>query len=89
MEEEPEYDVSPDPRTPPIKENPIRTLEIIEPDSLPPGTGLAVGFRGRQYAVRYDSGYQWNAKAFSMLYQLFQMSVSTVTTAGPTIAIAK
>jgi hypothetical protein len=89
MGEEPEYDVSPDPRTPSLSENPARTLEIIEAASLRSEVRVAVGFRGQQYAVRPQNGYQWNQKAFSLLNQLFQMSVSTSAPTGPVIAIAK
>jgi hypothetical protein len=89
IQEEPEYDVPPDPRTPSIKENPARTLEIIEARRLPPDVGLSVGLQGNQYAIAPQTGYQWNRKAFSLLYQLFQMSVSTVVQTGPAITISK
>jgi hypothetical protein len=39
--------------------------------------------------VRQETGYQWNKKAFSMLYELFQMSVSNVEPTGPAITISK
>ena len=45
IEEEPEYDVAPDPRTPPISENPPRTLEILEARRLPPGADLSVSLK--------------------------------------------
>jgi hypothetical protein len=89
MEEEPEYDVAPDPRTGSIRDNPIHTLEIVEAKSAPPGHNLFVQLNGRFYAVRAENGYQWNRKVFSLLYQLFQMSVSTVVQTGPAITIAK
>ena len=89
IEEEPEFDVAPDPRTPPIRENPVRTLEIVEARSLPSDAGLSVDLRGYHYAVGPQTGYHWNRKAFSLLYQLFQMSVSTVAKTGPAITIAK
>jgi len=89
IEEEPEYDVPPDPRSPSISENPPRTLEIVEARRLPPEVGLSVGLNGYHYAVRPQSDYQWNRKVFSLLYQLFQMSVSTVTESGPAITISK
>lgn len=85
--EEPEYDVQPDPRTPRISENPVRTLDIAESHDDPGGISVEVG--GFHYAVRAEHGYQWNKKAFSVLYQLFQMSVSTVEHNGPGITIAK
>jgi hypothetical protein len=89
IEEEPEYDVPPDPRTPSISENPPRTLEIIEARRLPPGVDLSARLQGYQYAVQPQSGYQWNQKAFSLLYQLFQMTVATVPPSGPAITISK
>ena len=89
IEEEPEFDVAPDPRTPQIQENPVRTLEVVETRRLPSGAGLSVDLHGLHYAVGPQTGYQWNRKAFSLLYQLFQMSVSTVVQTGPVITIAK
>jgi hypothetical protein len=87
--EEPEYDVRPDRRSPVISENPVRTLAIVEARKLPPGAGLSVQLHGLNYAIRPETGYQWNRKVFSLLYQLFQMSVSKVTDNGPAITIAK
>jgi hypothetical protein len=84
--EEPEYDVAPDPRTPVVNENPAHTLGIT-------ASKVAVGerairYRGTYYAVTPQAGYQWNKKAFSLLYQLLQMTV-TQPTSGPSITIAK
>ncbi|HSI04382.1 MAG TPA: hypothetical protein VLC93_07905, partial [Myxococcota bacterium] len=87
--EEPETDVVPDPRTLPVSENPIVTLEVVEAPEPPEGAGFSVALNGKHYAIRPQQGYQWNLKAFSMLCQLFQMSVATVTSTGPSIAIAK
>jgi hypothetical protein len=89
IHEEPEYDVPPDPRSPSIQENPPRTLEIVEAPRRPAGAPLSVELNGSHYAVRPQAGYQWNRKVFSLLYQLFQMSVSTVAPSGPAITIAK
>jgi hypothetical protein len=89
MGEEPEFDVPPDPRTPPITENPATTLEIRESREAPAGGAVSVRLDGRYYAVAPQSGYQWNQKTFSLLYQLFQMSVSSVAAPGPSITIAK
>ena len=50
IEEEPEYDVPPDPRTPSISENPPRTLEILEDRRRPSDAGLSVELQG--YALR-------------------------------------
>jgi hypothetical protein len=89
IDEEPEYDVPPDFRTPSLRENPPATLEIVEARRLPPEAGLSVELNGYHYAVRPQSDYQWNRKVFSLLYQLFQMSVSTVVQPGPAITISK
>jgi hypothetical protein len=49
----------------------------------------SVELNGLRYAVKPQVGYQWNAKAFSLLYQLFQMTVTSVPNPGPAITIAK
>jgi hypothetical protein len=87
--EEPEYDVPPDPRTPPISENPVHALDILETDRVPSGVDVSVALNGYHYAVRPETGYQWNRKAFSLLYQLFQMTVPALPQTGPAITIAK
>jgi hypothetical protein len=89
MAEEREYDVAPDPRTASIRENPVHTLEVVERDSSPPAPHLSIELNGHYYALKDDTGYAWNRKVFSLLYQLFQMSVSTVVQTGPAITIAK
>ena len=61
----------------------------METRQQPPGADLSVEWHGHYYAVQPQSGYQWNKKAFSLLYQLFQMSVSTVEQSGPAITISK
>lgn len=89
IEEEPEIDVAPDPRTPVISENPVRTLAITETREAPLGGDLSVQLNGYHYAVRAQQGYPWDKKAFSLLYQLFQMTLSGVKESGPAITISK
>jgi hypothetical protein len=89
MDEEPEFEVPPDTRTPVIGENPTHALEIAESLRPPPNDDLSVKLRGHYYFVQPQSGYQWNMKAFSLLYQLYQMSVSTAEQTGPAITISK
>jgi hypothetical protein len=89
MAEEPEFDVAPDSRTPNITENPAHILDVTESHSPPPGHELSVEWQGNYYALRAETGYQWNKKAFSLLYQLFQMSVAPVDKTGPAITISK
>jgi hypothetical protein len=87
--EEKEVNVAPDPRTPPVAENPVVTLEVVGGPRPPDGAGFSVALNGIHYAIRPQQGYQWNLKAFSLLSQLFQMSVATVADTGPPIAIAR
>jgi len=87
--EEPEFHVAPDPRTPHLDENPVHTLEIEVGNATPKGASLSVDLGGHTFAIRPERGYQWNKKAFSMLCQLFQMSVAPTTPPAPLITIAK
>src|SRR5262249_17376893 len=87
--EELEFDVPPDPRTPPVAENPRLTLEIVESGEPAESGALAVNVNGFYYSVRAQAGYPWNQKAFNMLAQLFQMSVSALPSPGPAITISK
>jgi len=87
--EEPEFHVAPDPRTPRIEENPVHALEIAVTRSTPKGASVSVDLAGRSFALKPERGYQWNKKAFSMLCQLFQMSVAPTTPPPPLITISK
>ena len=89
IEEDPEFDVAPNPSTPPVTENPVHTLEIVEANQVPLRADLSVATHGFYYSVREQNGYQWNKKAFSLLYQLFQMSVYADQKSGPVISISK
>jgi len=89
INEEPEFNVAPNPLTPPVTENPAHTLEIAETSQAPFGADLSVASHGFYYSVRDQAGYQWNKKAFSLLYQLFQLSVYAEEKSGPIITISK
>ena len=52
-------------------------------------TDRAVRYHGHYYALAPETGYQWNKKAFVLLYQLFQMTVVKPASAAPSITIAK
>jgi hypothetical protein len=89
--EAPEYHVDKDPRTPPVHENPVHTMEIAWSDSAPSGADLSIQSHGKHYAVNTTGPLaRWNREAFQMLYLLFQMTVSEVPRVGvPSITIAK
>ncbi|HEX8874627.1 MAG TPA: hypothetical protein VF780_08355 [Nitrosospira sp.] len=93
LEEEPEYDIEKDPRTPPIKhdENPVSTMEVVVSDSESPQADLSVRTHGRYYAVNTSGpNARWNQDAFRTLRLLYQMTVTDLPRSGvPSITIAK
>jgi len=91
LEEEPEYHVDKDPRTPEVHENPVHTMDLLLSDSAPSGADLSIKSHGKYYAVNSTGPLErWNRQAFQMLYLLFQMTVSEVPRVGvPSITIAK
>ena len=90
IQEEAEYHVEKDSRTPPVLENPVRTLSILESLSPPSDEDLVVEYNGHHYFVKDGPDDTWNREAFRLLYQLFQMTVSEVSRVGaPSITIAK
>jgi hypothetical protein len=91
VEEDPEYHVDKDPRTPPVLENPAYTMELLLSDGSPSEADLSIQYHGKYYAVNTTGPLaRWNREAFQMLYLLFQMTVSEVPRVGvPSITIAK
>ncbi len=91
LDEEPEYHVDKDGRTPDVGENPVKTMDVVVSSSLPSGLDLAMKSHGHYYAVNtIGSQARWNREAFKLLSQLFQMTVTEVPRAGvPSITIAK
>ena len=82
----PEYDVAKDPRTGPIARNPRRTLAIEETDTRPVDAALRFSYAGRYYWLPNTA---WDREAFSLLYQLFQMTVTDVSKVGVPVTISK
>jgi hypothetical protein len=91
LEEDPEYHVDKDPRTPTVRDNPVHTMELLLSDGAPSGADLSIQSHGKYYSVNTKGPLaSWNRKAFQMLYLLFQMTVSEVPRVGvPSITIAK
>jgi len=89
--EEPEYFVEKDPRTPPVAENPEKTMDLLVLDNAPAGSDLAVQSHSRYYTVNATGPQaRWNREAFKLLSQLFQMTVTEIPRTGvPSITIAK
>ncbi len=87
---EPEVDVSKDPRTPPVSENPVSALAIRVTDDKPNDTLLAVNYDEQYYSVARDPTYPWNETAFRVLAQIYQMTMSELPKGSvPTITISK
>ena len=91
VEEEPEYAVEKDSRTPPFKDNPVRTMDLLVQDASPSESDLTVRSHDKYYSVNISGPLaRWNREAFKLLYQLFQMTVTEVSRSGvPSITIAK
>jgi len=91
LEEDPEYHVDEDPRTPLVAENPVHTMELVLSDGAPSKADLSIQSHGKYYSVNTTGPLaRWNREAFQMLYLLFQMTVSEVPRVGvPSITIAK
>ncbi len=91
LEEEAEYHVPPDPRTPPVLENPVKTLDIVTSEASPSGADRSIQAYGKFYSVKNDGPQaRWNRLAFQLLYLLYQMTVTEVPRTGaPFITIAK
>lgn len=81
FEEDREFSVEPDPRTPVSVYNPVHTLEIHATDKKPNGIEFAVPFEGlwyslKKYAPEQEETSNWNQEAFTVLSHLFQMAVT-------------
>lgn len=91
VDEEREYDVQKDARTPPVSENPVKTMDLLLLDKPPAESDVAVKSHGQYYAINATGPQaRWNREAFKLLSQLFQMTVTDVPRSGvPSITIAK
>ena len=90
LEDEREYDVKPDPRTLPVRENPVHTMELMSSTLPILGADPSVHVNGRFYALKGDKGYPWNRAAFLLLTTLYQMTVVDLPRFNtPAITIAK
>jgi hypothetical protein len=93
--EETEYFVEPDPRTGPVMRNPAQTLEIEESKSKPSDAEFSIEFESQYYSIRKFPITQgmipsWNQEAFTVLSNLFQMTVTDVAgVKTPIISIPK
>jgi len=88
--DDPEYSVVKHPQTPHVSENPVNTLSLLVSDNEPEAADLSVKFGEHYYALRPETGYQWNRESFRLLYQIFQMTMTDLAQQGaPSITISK
>lgn len=84
----PEYPVARHPATPEVRENPVETLAVTVGDE--PGDDLSIQLGDNYYALRSETGYQWNREGFRLLCQIFQMTMTQFAQSGaPVITISK
>jgi hypothetical protein len=90
LNDEPEYDVPRDSRTPPVRENPAFTMELRRSRVPMLDAAVSASTGGEYFALKPDSGYPWNQAAFQLLTVLFQMTVVDLPKFNtPAITIAK
>ena len=64
---DPEYAVAKHPQTPSVSENPVNTMALLVSDDEPAAADISVQFGDWYYALKPETGYQWNREAFRLL----------------------
>ena len=85
IDESPEFDVEPDPRTGLTPNNPKNTLTILVDDPSSERF-LHVPYRDHDYTIGYTT---WDYEAFKNLYHLFQTAVTDVAKTVVPVTISK
>ena len=68
----------------------LRDLRQGSDPAAPAGDDISIEYRDRHYALKPESGYQWNREGFTLLHQIFQMTISELPRVGiPSLTIAK
>lgn len=90
IDDEPEFAVDKLPATPPVSENPVHALGILVSEDEPDAVPVTVQYAGLYYAVKPETGYQWNREGFRLLHQIFQMTMAGLSQRNaPEITISK
>ena len=77
-------------KRPSVSENPVNTMALLVSDDEPAAADISVQFGDWHYALKAETGYQWNREGFRLLCQIFQMTMTDLAQQGaPTITIAK
>ncbi|WP_174626946.1 hypothetical protein [Candidatus Methylobacter favarea] len=89
ISDDPEYTVAKHPQTPYVRENPVNTMALLVSDDES-AADISVQFGSWHYALKPESGYQWNREGFRLLCQIFQMTMTDLARQGaPEITISK
>jgi hypothetical protein len=73
-----------------IAENPVNAMGLLVSEDEPAAADISVRFGDWYYALKPETGYQWNREGFRLLCQIFQMTMTDLAQKGaPTITIAK
>jgi hypothetical protein len=85
-----EYAVAKHPQTPYVSENPVNAMGLLVSEGEPAADDISVHFGDRYYALKPETGYQWNREGFRLLCQIFQMTMTDLARQGaPGITISK
>jgi hypothetical protein len=72
------------------RKNSIATLGIQATDGAPSGDDISIEYRDQHYSLKPETGYQWNHEGFTLLHQIFQMTIAELPRVGiPSLTIAK
>lgn len=86
IDETPEFDVTPDPRSAKVEKSPRTTLAINVSAKKPPSGPPSIRYRDQYYTL-VDT--PWDRTTFQMLNVLFQTTVGDVKNVGVPVTIAK
>ncbi|TAN71427.1 MAG: hypothetical protein EPN17_01395 [Methylobacter sp.] len=90
ISDDPEFAVSKHPQTPQVSENPVNTMGLLVSEDKPAAADISVRFGDWYYALKPETGYQWNREGFRLLCQIFQMTMTDLARQGaPEITISK
>ena len=90
ISDDPEYAVAKNVRTPTVNKNPDHAMALLVSNHLLAAGDISVRFRGWDYALKPEDGYQWNREGFRLLCQVFQMTMTDLAQKGaPIISISK
>jgi hypothetical protein len=90
INDDPEFAVTKHPQTPYVRENPVNAMGLLVSEDEPGTADISIHFGDWYYALRPETGYQWNREGFRLLCQIFQMTMTDLARQGaPTISISK